>query len=216
MAKNRRQRTYSLSAARGGCVPVRLRRPRVEIDRGLAWYAVHCRARAERQAQSDLERAGFSTYLPTQAFRIVKRGRLVEVERMPVSRYLFVGLPMPVPDFGAVEIALGWDPTAWLQVEPPRGYLLLTPGCPDQLPLRIGAAALQDHADACAENGLTGGATGRSPLLRYQDARIVSGPLTGFRMRIEDVLCDERVRGLVDMLGGKVVVEATADQLEAA
>jgi hypothetical protein len=142
---------------------------------------------------------------------------VVEIERVPVSRYLFVGLPMPErtfaePNFAAVEAVLSWDPTGWVWAHGTTGSLLRVAG----EPIRIGAGALQAHADEVTLNGLRGVANGRSPLRRYQAARIVSGPLSGLRMQVSDVLCDERVKGLVDMLGGKVVVEAMVDQLEAA
>lgn len=210
MAKNRNRRYFPSQQANR---PARfLRRPRVEIDRGLAWYAVWTAPRAEEQVRDDLEFAGFSVYLPTQALEIVRRGRLVEVERVPVSRYLFVGTSAAKPDLRGIQAVLD---AVW-RFAPVLGRLIRV----DREPIRVGAGALQAHADECTGNGLynglRGAASGRSPLRRYQEARIVSGPLCGLRMAISDVLCDERVRGLVDMLGGKVVVEATQDQLEAA
>jgi hypothetical protein len=209
MAKNRRQRRCFPSMM--GSRPCRIiHRPRVEIDRSLAWYCVWTQARVERQAQEDLGRAGFATYLPTQRIEIVRRGRLVETERVPVGRYLFVGLQMPSPDFGGVEDALGWRPADWYR--PAVGSLLRI----DREPIRIGAGALQAFADECAGNGLLGAASGRLPLARYQRARIISGALSGLVIQISDVLCDERVRGLVNLFGGRVSVEATVDQLEAA
>lgn len=211
MAKNRKQRRYFPSQQANR--PARfLRRARVEIDRGLAWFCVWTQARAEQRARDDLERAGFATYLPTQALEIVKRGRLVEIERVPVSRYLFVGLDASAPEFERVGSILdGWQPSGWF-APVWLGSLLRVAG----EPIRVGAGALQAHADECTGNGLVGIASGHSPLRRYQTARIVSGPLSGLAMQVSDVLCDERVRGLVEMLGGKVVVEATVDQLEAA
>lgn len=213
MAKNRNRRYFPSQQANR---PARfLRRPRIEIDRGLAWFAVWTAPRAEQRARNDLERAGFATYLPTQTLEVVKRGRLVEVKRVPVSRYLFVGTSAAAPDLGGIQGVLDGLHAPW-RFAPCLGRLIRI----DREPVRVGAGALQAHADECTGNGLYNGrggtANGRLPLLRYQEARIVSGPFSGLRMSISDLLCDERVRGLVDMLGGKVVVEATQDQLEAA
>jgi len=208
MAKNRRQRYFPSS--KSGC-PIYIARPRVEIDRGLAWYAVWCASRAERSARDDLERAGFATYLPMQALKIAKRGRLVEIERVPVARYLFVGTSAAEPNFDSIQRVLDGPNPGW-HFAPPLGSLMRMSG----EPIRVGAGALQAHADEVTGNGLSAVANGRSPLSRYQTARITSGPLSGLRMQVSDVLCDERVKGLVDMLGGRVMVEATMDQLEAA
>jgi hypothetical protein len=211
MAKTRRQLRCRARAPARPFVPRFVSRPRVEIDRGLAWYVIWTRARAERQAEDDLRRAEFSTYLPTQRLEVVQRGRVVEVERPPVSRYLFVGLCARQPEFGRLDAILAGPNAGWF-FDPPTGSLLRVSG----EPVRVGAGALQAFADECTGNGLSAVSGGRSPLRRYQTARITDGPLCGLSMRIEDVLCDDRVRGLVDMLGGRVMVEATADQLEAA
>jgi transcription antitermination factor NusG len=228
MAKNRRQcRVTSGRSAARPFVPRFVPRPRVEIDRGLAWYCVHTRARAERRALDDLTKAGFPAYLPTETFSVVQRGRIVEVERAPVTRYLFVGLCARQPDFAGVERALGWVPQdpehltfVWhgvLQtltgaIEPDRGSLIRA----NDLPVRVGAGALQAFADSCTGSGLQAVAGGRSGFRAGETARIVAGAFSGLSIAISDVLCDERIRGLVDLLGGRVVVEATADQLEAA
>ena len=211
MAKNRKLHRYFPSQQANRLVRF-LRRPRIAIDRGLAWYAVWTASRAEQRARDDLERAGFATYLPTQAIEVTKRGKLVEIERVPVSRYLFVGTSAASPDFEGIQNVLdGWQ-SGWVWSGPAFGSLIRI----DREPVRVGAGALQAHADEVTGNGLSAVANGRSPLHRYQTARITSGPLSGLRMQVSDVLCDERVKGLVDMLGGRMVVEATMDQLEAA
>src|SRR6476620_10201675 len=115
--KNRRQHRYhsGRSPARP-FVPRFVSRPRVEIDRGLAWYCVHTRSRVERQAEDELRRVGFSTCLPTETYQVHRRGKLLEIERAPVSRYLFVGLDAAAPEFALLDDVLdpirifGWVP----------------------------------------------------------------------------------------------------------
>jgi transcription antitermination factor NusG len=213
MPKTRRQNRSSFArAAARPFVPRFVPRPRVEIDRGLAWYCVHTRSRAERHAESDLRRAGFATYLPTEAYSVVRRGRVIEVERAPVTRYLFVGLDPVAPEFRAVDDALTGLTHDWWPVLGSVGSLIRV----GEQPLRIGAGALQTFADNCTGSSLAAVAGGRCGFRAGETARIVDGAFSGLSMRVEDVLRNERVLGLVDLLGGRVVVEATADQLEAA
>src|SRR6478752_16990 len=96
-----------------------VRRPRAEINRGLAWYAVWTRPHAERLARDELARAGIETYLPMQTLEIVRKGKLVEIERVPVNRYLFVGLDGADPAFPVVDEALGgvWRWTGGFVIE---------------------------------------------------------------------------------------------------
>lgn len=208
MSKSRRR----YFPARPSAVPIRLQRPRVEIDAGLGWYAVYTAPSKEEQARDDLERAGFATWLPTVGLAITRRGRLVEVERTPVSRYLFVGLSMPDPDLEGVEDALGmlWG---WsIPALSPRGRLLRV----NHVPLRVPSGALQVYADECALGSLQGLRDGHFGLRAGDRARIVSGAFTGLQMTVDQLACDARVRGLVEMFGGRVAIEATVDQLEAA
>jgi transcription antitermination factor NusG len=210
MAKNRKQRRYF--PARQGCVPIRLQRPRVEIDAGLAWFCVWTAARAEWQAQRDLEAAGYATYLPLVGLAITRRGKVVEIERNPVSRYLFVGLRMPSPDIEGVENALGMLFGWSIPTMPPRGSVLRV----NHAPLRVPSGALQAYADECADGAAQGLAGGHLGLRAGDRARIVAGAFSGLEMTVDQLACDARVRGLVEMFGGRVSVEATADQLEAA
>lgn len=208
MSKSRRR----YFPARQGCVPVRLQLPRVEIDAGLAWFVVWTAARAERQAQRDLEAAGFATYLPLVGLAITRRGKVVEIERNPVSRYLFVGLRMPGPDIEGVENALGMLFGWSIPTMPPRGSLIRV----NHVPLRVPSGALQAYADECAHGGAQGLGGGHLGLRAGDRARIVAGAFSGLTMTVDQLACDARVRGLVEMFGGRVSVEATADQLEAA
>lgn len=198
--------------ARQSSMPPRLKRPRVEIDAGLAWHAVWCSSRAERHAQRDLEGAGFATYLPTVGLEITRRGKVINIDRTPVSRYLFVGLSMPDPDTEGVEDALGmlWG---WsIPTMPPRGRLIRV----NHVPLRVPSGALQVFANECALGSPQGLADGHLGFRAGDRARIMSGAFSGLQMTVDRLACDARVRGLVEMFGGKVAIEATVDQLEAA
>lgn len=201
MAKNRkRSRRYRPSAMP---TPRRIPRPRVEIDRGLAWYALWTASRAEKRVAERLRDAGLATYLPSETLQLVRRGKTVEVERPAVSRYVFVGLNAVAPQFDAVHGAL----EEWAGLWPMTlGRLLRT----SEGPLRVPAGALQRLADGLVVYDSP------KPSLRPGEAyRPVSGPFAGMTAIIE-AADDTRVRALVSLFGGRVPVEFDADQLEAA
>jgi transcription antitermination factor NusG len=203
-SKVRRQRRYSPSTLTHSNLRW-IARPRVEIDRGLSWVVVWCRAQQERAAERDLQGAGFATYRPTQLFERLHRGKTTTVEKVPVSRYLFVGVDAAHQDLAEVEAAMteeGWWPRM-------SGMVLRVDG----QPVRIGAGALQRFEDAV--NGSGGAASGRLRFAVGQTVFVKDGPFSGVPFSIES-LSDYRVRGLVDLLGGKVAVDLELEQLEAA
>jgi transcription antitermination factor NusG len=211
--KNRRQRRYSPSTLTHRSGLRLIERHRVEIDRALSWHVVYCRAQQERVAERDLQAAGFTTYRPVQTFERLYRGKTSTVERAPVSRYVFVGLNAVDPDLARVEAVLtedGWWPRMSGQVLHANGQ-----------PVRIGAGALQRFEDAVSchfdggLNGSGGAASGRSLFKVGETVFVRDGPFSGIPFSIES-LTDYRVRGLVDLLGGKVAVDLELEQLEAA
>jgi hypothetical protein len=228
MAKTRirRQRRYLTSTLthQAGLRPIP--RHRIEIDWGLSWHVIFCRAQQERQAQQHLQAAGFATYRPTQLFERNFRGKISVIERVPVSRYLFVGLNPAAPDLDGVNRALGNNPVVT------KGYSYWSQGfawfVPDQTrmktgmgdlvrvndtPIRIGAGILQRFEDAV--NGSGGVTRGPDRFSVGQTVFVKDGPFSGIPFSIES-LSDYRVRGLVDLLGGKVAVDLELEQLEAA
>lgn len=207
MAKNRKRvRRYRPSTLTHSAIR-RIARPRVELDRGLAWYALWTAARAEQRVEQRLRAAGLATYLPAEVVERVRRGQLVQIDRPAVSRYVFVGLSAAAPQFDAVHEAL----EEWTGFWPVTlGRLLRT----EAGPFRIPASALQCLANAIsgpldANGGLAG------VLQPGTRIRPLAGPLCG-RMGIVENVRDQRVRALVEMLGGRVAVEFDVDQLEAA
>jgi hypothetical protein len=127
--------------------PTRVSRPRQDINRSLAWFAVWTRPRAERQVEIGLRGAGFDTFLPSAAQKVARRGGVMPVEGLPVGRYLFVGLKAAEPQFGAVR-----------DVDGVTG--IINAG---GVPLRFPASAVQAYADelAAIEVVFRGGGFGR-------------------------------------------------------
>lgn len=204
--KKRRGRRYCPSMPAHGGVIRRLPRPRVEIDRGLAWHCLWTAPRAERRVESALRERGLAAYTPVEAYAVVRRGKEVEVERPAVGRYVFVGLDGAQPQLEAVREALD-GPCGWMIGIPALGRILLGP---DGVPLIVPTGALQRFADGLevVDRGSGRFAVGGAVIAR-------KGPLASFRGIVESS-DDYRVRALLNIFGRKTVVEFEPEQLEAA
>jgi transcription antitermination factor NusG len=199
-SRKRRERRYHASAP---LLPRRLPRPRVEIDRGLAWFVVW--SGNAPKAKTRLDQSGVALWRPSEAVERVQRGRKVEVEQFPAGGYLFVGLDSADPDFNRIEDALSmWE--FWGAV-PRLGRFLRSS---DFKPIRVPVSALQRLAD-----GLVCFEAARQPFLPGASVRAVSGAFSGFLAEVERA-DDIRVRALVHLFGGQVRAEFEPGQLEAA
>lgn len=105
MKRNRRksrQRRY-LPSTLSYSGRVWVRPPSVPIDRSLAWFAVWTAPRREREIERRLRALGIRTFLPAEVHYTVRRNVAKPIERIPIGRYLFVGLCPKVPQFGLVR-----------------------------------------------------------------------------------------------------------------
>lgn len=212
MAKRRKRRGRRPSGVRPSvCPSVSARthsglryisRPCVEIDRGLAWYAIFTAARAERRVEAALRASGLATYAPVESVEVLRRNRLVEVERSAVSRYLFVGLNAADPQWHSVHAA--FDLPGFLGQQS-LGRILKADG----EPLRVPAGQLARLADGLSLQGDTLRMAVGSPIV------VRKGPWEAFCGTVE-ASGDYRVRALLDIFGRQTPVEFNADQLEAA
>lgn len=208
--RRRRVRRYRPASLAHGGVIHRLPRPRVEIDRGLAWYCLWTAALAERRVETALRDAGLATYAPVETVRTVKRGRVVEDERLAVGRYVFVGLHGAQPQWDAVHEALERR-CHWTIGIPAFGRVLKSR---DGVALRVPASALQKLADGLSLAD-EGNHAARTRLAAGGACKAVSGVFAGF-LGVVQSSDDYRVRALLDVFGRKTAVEFSPEQLEAA
>lgn len=202
----RRPRRYQPSVPADGIVR-RRPQPPVQIDRGLAWYCLWTAPRAEAPVTKALREAGLEAYVPVEALAIARGGKVVEVERPVLGRYVFVGLNGFEPEWSAVHAVLD-GPHGWMFGLPVLGRVLKSA---ENIPLRVPASALQWLAD-----GLEGTASGRStPFRTGASFRVIDGPWRGLQTEILDST-DTRVRGLLVLFGRQTMVTFTPDQLNAA
>jgi transcription antitermination factor NusG len=185
----------------------RLPRPRVDIDRALAWFVIWAGANVERRVEERLVSAGLSAYRPVEVVAVLNRGKSVERERNPLGRYVFVGLNADHPNFSAVAQAL--EPIGSVWTSAPLGRVLMVDG----EALRVPASVLQRFADGLYVPEVSGGSKCR--FASGDDVRVVSGPFASFLAEVESAT-DVRVRALVNVFGRKTSVELDYAQLEAA
>lgn len=199
-ARRQRKRRYSPSSLThhvSGTIRG-LRRPRVAIDPELRWYVLVTAPQKERQVADELTRDGLAAYVPLMVFEVVRRGKRIQREKLPVGRYLFAGLPEGrEPSFGLVEAVTG---------------VLGASG----EPVAIAPDALQAFSDVL---------TGYRPDLAQEfdgrfvvgdEVRVTEGPFRGHVAEIDSLLWTGNVRALVRLLGRMTPVDISTLHLEAA
>jgi transcriptional antiterminator NusG len=178
------------------------------------WYAVRTRAKGEREALRQLQRAGFEAYLPQ--YRIERFNRRLRVRKVTAlclfPRYLFVVLQR-LEDTSKV-LAL----TPVLELLPGRPHPPQPIPGADVLALRDAEAnQLLDDTDAARRRR---GETTRQTLSAMQKrltgkpVRIAAGPFTSFAGTVDAVESLNRLRVLLDLFGRPTPVELEPGQVE--
>ena len=161
------------------------------------WYAVYCHPHRESAAAAHLANQNFSIFLP-KCEKTRRHARKLEKVRRPFfPGYLFVNLDLSHDrwrsvngTFGVIRIVAQNDHP----VPAPRGVIeSLLAACDDDSVLRI------------------------SPTLAIgQRVRVADGPLTDLIGELDQLTDSERVRVLLDIMGGRTRVVLRRDSLVAA
>jgi transcriptional antiterminator RfaH len=163
-----------------------------------SWYIVRTHARAEAKAALNLERQGFSIYLP----RYLKRrrhARRVEIVSAPLfPRYLFV----------AIDIAS----QRWRSIQSTFGVAQLV--CNGDDPSAVSAAIVEELRQR--EDGEGFVQLARRGFARGEKVRVVEGVFSACLGLFEGMTDNERVTVLLDLLGRKVRVIMDRDAVAAA
>ena len=72
-----------------------------------SWYLIHSKPRQEYIAKEQLERQGYTTYLPLLPARRRKQGRAHTVIAPMFPRYLFIHLSDQTDDWGPIRSTIG-------------------------------------------------------------------------------------------------------------
>lgn len=151
------------------------------------WYAVKCLANREAAASAHLGNQNFPVFLPRNQ-RTRRHARKIETVLAPFfPGYLFVQLDLTRDRWRSVNGTYGVS------------YLLMQGEMPAPVPKGI-VEALQER---CDERGVLGNI---SELRPGQDVRIMIGALADFVGKLERQDSAERVRVLLEIMGGQVSV----------
>lgn len=158
------------------------------------WFAVQCLARREKFAQKNLENQHYHTFLPFfwKTVRHARQTRNVQQALFP--GYLFIQLDL--------------DRDRWRSVNSTFGVsrLIMSGDRPAVVPRRVVDGLIQHIDDKGAvrlDDGLKAG----------QKIKIVSGPMTDLIGELLSLDDNGRVRVLLDIMSGKIIVKLDRESL---
>jgi transcriptional antiterminator RfaH len=160
------------------------------------WYAVFTKPRKEGVARDNLERQGFTAYLPRIRQPRHRRGQWVEAIEPLFPRYLFVQLRLGVHDISPIRSTLGVTGLVRFGLEP----ALVPQGLVEALMVR------EDPSRGCH-------LPQRDLFQRGDRVTIVSGPFAGIEAIFEAPSGQGRVVLLLDLLGRANRVRLATDQI---
>ena len=156
----------------------------MESSDGKAWYVISTKPRSEFAARDNLERQGYTTYLPIVSQPRRRNNRRIYTTDPLFPRYLFIHLNKSTDNWSPIRSTLGVSKLVSFGFVPAR--------MPDEL-----IAMLQERENS---NGLheinTEFKTG-------EKIRIEDGPMTGYEGVFLAQTSKERVIVLLDILGGE-------------
>lgn len=160
------------------------------------WFAVFSKPRREMEATEQLERQGFTTFLPRVRVRRRLRGQWREVVEPMFPRYLFLRATLGEDNLAPVRSTRGVVGLVRFGGEPPRPV-------PDPLIAELQRlCAVPDGALDLPE-----------PLVPGSRVRILEGPFAGYEADLLSQDGEHRARVLLTMLGQSHAVQMPVDIL---
>ena len=167
-------------------------------DIAAAWYVVHTHPRAEAKALLNLDRQGFSCYLPRYLKRRRHARRVDTVAAALFPRYLFVALDVATQQWWPIRSTFGVSDLVFNGEQPapvPAGLIQAIKGREDEHGF---VSLLRKPRFAPGET-----------------VRIVDGVFSACLGLFEGMADRDRVAGLLDLLGRKVRVVMDEEALAA-
>ncbi len=162
-----------------------------------AWFLAQIKPNSAKIAKTNLQRQGFSVFLPTEEKTEQRRGRFASVLRPMFPGYIFVALDAAQGHWRAVNSTYGITRLVSFGNRPAP--------VPDAL-----VAELQAR---CDESGKLLPPGQFSPGDRV---RVMSGPFSGFLSEVESMASEQRVWLLMDIMGAATKVGVDCAQLQPA
>ena len=165
-----------------------------EDEARALWYAVHTRSRHERKVAAELDRRGFTHFLPEYQSWSRRKDRRQRIMRILFPGYLFIQTPL--------------DPARRLAV-------LQTPAVVGIVGVARQPVPIPD-AEVESVRRLLGAATDAAPragLVRGQRVQVMDGPLRGVIGCVEKAGRGRRIVVSVDLLGRSVEASLETEAL---
>lgn len=144
------------------------------------WYAVATKARDEAVAKANLERQGYSAFLPTISLKKRRRGRWMPVTEPLFPGYLFVSLVFGADDPAPIRSTVGCiGLVRFGQSHTPVPSSLI--------------AALQGTPDGSLDAPL--------PFNQGDKVRLIAGPFAGIDAVFDTPRGEDRAQVLLELLG---------------
>ena len=161
-----------------------------------SWYLILTKPRQEHTARENLERQGYSTYLPVTHVRTRQRGRAFTRIAPMFPRYLFIRLSAGVDDWGPIRSTLGVTSIVRFGQLPAK--------VPDSL-----ISKLRDREDEAGIQVLP-----VRKLSAGDRLRIAEGPLEGYEGLFYAHSSRDRVVLLIQILEQNTRVQVSLDKVE--
>jgi transcriptional antiterminator RfaH len=161
-----------------------------------SWYLVHSKPREEKNAQENLERQGYETYLPLILGRTKKRGKTIKSIQPMFPRYLFIHLSEQTDDWGPIRSTLGVSSLIRFGITPAK--------VPDTL---INSLKRNENSQGIHELPIKSMSPGDKLL-------IVEGPFEGYEATLFSQKSDERVIVLLKIAQNFVKVKLDQSFIE--
>ena len=158
------------------------------------WYAVHCQPHRETAAASHLANQGFTIFLPHRE-KTRRHARKIEKVRRPFfPGYLFIKLDVARERWRCVNSTFGVIRIVMQNEQP-------APAPP---------GVIEALMTACDGNGIL---RWKGELAVGQKVRVIDGPLMELVGELDQLTDDDRVRVLLNIMGGKTRVVLPRDYL---
>jgi transcriptional antiterminator RfaH len=164
----------------------------------IRWYVAQTHAKAEHKALFNLDRQGFTAYLPQYRKRR-RHARKTDWIKAPLfPRYIFVA----------------FDPqrARWRSISSTIGIAHLI--CTSERPLPLPDGVIDDIRARETADGLVD-LTEPAPFEKGEAVKVIAGPLANLIGFFEEMTDSERVTVLLDMLGRPLRVRLRTEQVVA-
>jgi transcriptional antiterminator RfaH len=163
-----------------------------------SWYLVYTKPRQENLAQENLQRQGYTTYLPRIYQTRWRNGRHVKTIGAFFPRYLFIHLDTETDN--------------WAPIRSTRGVskMVRFDGIPAVVPDQL-IQALQSNDDDDGNQSLM-----QNNLMRGDKVTIIDGPLAGYQGIYQQQNSVERIAVLVDLVGKNTLLNISVHDLQIA